>query len=189
MPDDHLVERLRDVVIGDLDPVRVELADPDPTWPARFEEHAQGIRSALGAAATAVEHIGSTAVPELAAKPIIDVLLVVEDPNKEAAYLPQLEGVGYELRVREPDFDGHRMLRTTDRDVHIHVFPAHSPEVDRYLTLRDHLRREPLARARYEGRKRELAGREWPTMDHYAEAKGEVIESLIAEAGGPPRAN
>ncbi len=111
MPDDHLVERLRDVVIGDLDPVRVELADPDPTWPARFEEHAQGIRSALGAAATAVEHIGSTAVPDLAAKPIIDILLVVVDPNEETAYLPQLEDAGYELRVREPDFDGHRMLR------------------------------------------------------------------------------
>jgi GrpB-like predicted nucleotidyltransferase (UPF0157 family) len=185
MSDDPLLDRLREVVIGDLGPVRVELAEHDPGWSQRFSSHAQRIRDALGGAARRIEHIGSTAVPALAAKPIIDILLVVDDPADEATYVPELEVAGYELRVREADFDQHRMLRTPTRDVHIHVFPAWSAEIGRYLTFRDLLRACPPARAAYEARKRELANREWPTMDHYATAKGAVIEALIAEAGGP----
>jgi GrpB-like predicted nucleotidyltransferase (UPF0157 family) len=184
MSDDPLLRRLRDVVIGDLGPVRVELVDHDPAWLQRFSRHAQRIRDALGEPARRVEHIGSTAVPGLAAKPIIDILLVVDDPGDEASYLPDLQNAGYELRVREVDFDEHRMLRTPGRDVHVHVFPPWSEEIERYLTFRDHLRACAPARAAYESRKRELTGREWPTMDHYAEAKGAVIEALIAEAEG-----
>jgi GrpB-like predicted nucleotidyltransferase (UPF0157 family) len=185
MSDDPLLDRLRDVVIGDLGPVRVELVEHDPAWSQKFSTHAQRIRDALGEAARRIEHIGSTAVPGLAAKPIIDILLVVDDPADEASYLPDLEAAGYQLRLREADFDEHRMLRTPTRDVHIHVFPAWSPEIDRYLALREHLIADPPARAAYEARKRELADRQWPTMDHYARAKGAVIEALIAEAGGP----
>jgi GrpB-like predicted nucleotidyltransferase (UPF0157 family) len=184
MSDDPLLDRLREVVIGDLGPVHVELVEHDPAWLQRFSSHAQRIRAALGEAARRVEHIGSTAVPGLAAKPIIDILLVVDDPADEASYLPELKVAGYELRVREADFDEHRMLRTPTRDVHIHVFPPWSSEIDRYLTLREHLRASPPARAAYETRKRELANREWPTMDHYARAKSTFIEVLIAEAGG-----
>jgi GrpB-like predicted nucleotidyltransferase (UPF0157 family) len=184
MSDDPLLDRLRDVVIGDLGPVHIELAEHDPAWSRRFSRHAQRIRDALGEAARRVEHIGSTAVPGLAAKPIIDILVVVDDPADEASYLPQLQDAGYELRVREPDLDGHRMLRRPTRDVHVHVFPPWSEEIDRYLTLRDHLIASPSARAAYGSRKRELAGREWPTMDHYARAKSTVIEALIAEARG-----
>ncbi len=185
MSDDPLLDRLRDVVIGDLGPVRVQVVEHHPGWSRRFSEHSERIGGALEEAARRVEHIGSTAVPGLAAKPIIDILLVVDDPADEASYLPSLEAAGYELRVREPDFDEHRMLRTPTRDVHIHVFPSWSPEIDRYLALREHLRASPPARVLYEARKRELANREWPTMDHYAHAKGAVIEALIAEAGGP----
>ena len=187
MSDDPLRERLHVVVLGHLGPVRVELVEHHPVWKQRFASHAHRIRDALGIGAARVEHIGSTAVPGLAAKPIIDVLLVVDDPADEASYLPELENAGYELRVREADLDEHRMLRTPTDDVHIHVFPAWSAEIDRYLTLRDHLRASPAARAVYEARKRELANREWPTMDHYASAKGAVIEALIAEAGRSAR--
>ena len=187
MPDDPLLDRLRSLVIGELVPTRVALAEADPAWPQRYEEHARRIRAVLGETAKRVEHIGSTAVPSLAAKPIVDILLVVEDSADEGSYLPHLEAAGYQLRVREPDFDEHRMLRTPSRDVHLHVFPTGSSEVDRYLVLRDHLRSDPEARGLYQARKRELAGREWPTMDHYAQAKGEIIEAMIAEAGGPPR--
>jgi GrpB-like predicted nucleotidyltransferase (UPF0157 family) len=188
MSDDPLLDRLREVVIGDLGPVRVEIFEHDPVWSQRFSRHAHRIRDALGEAARRVEHIGSTAVPALAAKPIIDILLVVDDPADEASYLPDLQTAGYELRVREADFDEHRMLRTPTRDVHIHVFPPWSAEIGRYLTLRERLRASPLARTAYEARKRELAHREWPTMDHYASAKSAVIEALLAEAGGsPPR--
>jgi GrpB-like predicted nucleotidyltransferase (UPF0157 family) len=185
MSDDPLLDRLREVVIGDLGPVRVQLVQHDPAWSHRFSRHAQRIRGALGGRAKRVEHIGSTAVPGLSAKPIIDILLVVDDPADEASYLPELEVAGYELRVREADFDEHRMLRTPTRNVHIHVFPPWSAEIDRYVTLRDHLAACPPARAAYEVRKRELANLQWPTMDHYATAKGAVIDALIAEAGGP----
>lgn len=185
MVDDPLFERLHEVVIGELAPVRVELVEHDPAWPSRFAGHARRIREVLGTTARRVEHVGSTAVPGLAAKPVIDILLVVDDPADEASYLPALEGSGYELRVREADADEHRMLRTPIRDVHVHVYPAWSPEIDRYLALRDHLRASSTARDAYEARKRDLARREWPTMDHYARAKGAIIEALIMEAGGP----
>lgn len=188
MSDDPLLDRLREVVIGDLGPVRIELCEHDPAWSQRFSSHAQRIRGALGGTVRRVEHIGSTAVPGLSAKPIIDILLVVDDPADEASYLPELQDAGYELRAREADFDEHRMLRTPARDVHIHVFPPWSAEIDRYLNLRDHLIASPQARAAYEARKRELADREWPTMDHYATAKSDIIEALIAEAGGPTAA-
>jgi GrpB-like predicted nucleotidyltransferase (UPF0157 family) len=187
MSDDPLLDHLRDVVLGDLGPVQVEIAEHDPDWSRRFSHQAQRIRDTLGDAARQVEHIGSTAVPGLAAKPVIDILLVVDDPADEASYLPALQDAGYELRVREADFDEHRMLRTPARDVHLHVFPPWSQEIDRYRTLRDHLIASPQARAAYDARKRELATREWPTMDHYAEAKGSVIEALIARAGGAAR--
>lgn len=185
MSDDPLLDRLREVILGDLGPVHIELVEYDPGWPRQFSRQAQRIRDALGDTARQVEHIGSTAVPGLAAKPIIDILLVVDDPADETSYLPALQDAGYELRVREADFDEHRMVRTPDRDVHVHVFPPWSQEIDRYLILRDHLIASRRARAAYAARKRELADREWPTMTHYAEAKGALIEALIAEAGEP----
>ena len=123
-----------------------------------------------------MEHIGSTSVPGLAAEPIVDVLLAVEDSRGEASYLPVLEEAGYVLRVREPDFDEHRMFRTPATDVH--VFSPGSPEIDRYRLLRE----DEGDRDIYAGTKRELANREWPSMQHYAEAKTEVIEGIIARA-------
>ncbi|MBA3703617.1 MAG: GrpB family protein, partial [Rubrobacteraceae bacterium] len=140
------------------------------------------IRAALGEAALSVEHIGSTSVPGLAAKPIVDVLLVVEDSGDEASYLPALEEAGYVLRVREPDFDEHRMFRTPEKDVHVHVFSSGSLEIERYLLLRDRLREDQGDRELYARTKRDLAGRDWPSMQHYAEAKTEVIEGIVARA-------
>ena len=93
------------------------------------------IGKALGNAALRIEHIGSTSVPGLAAKPIVDILLVVENSGDETSYLPRLEEAGYELRVREPDFHEHRMLRTPTRDVHVHVYSPSSPEIERCLVF------------------------------------------------------
>ena len=121
-------------------------------------------------------------MPSLGAKPIIDILLVVKNAAKEKDYLPSLEALGYVLRVREPDFDEHRMFRTPERDVHVHVFSGGSTEIARYLGFRDQLRRDESDRKNYEALKRELAARDWPHMDAYAEAKGEFIESIIAKA-------
>ncbi len=181
-PADELTDYLRQVTVGAIEQTPIVLVEHDPAWAARFAEHTATIRAALGERALLVEHIGSTAVPGLAAKPIVDVLLVVADSADEPAYLPALEIAGYELRIREPEFHEHRMLRTPDRALHLHVFSAGSPEIERYLLLRDRLRGEPHERELYAQTKRELAAREWSTMSHYAEAKGAVIEEIIARA-------
>ena len=173
---------LRHVTIGEVERPAIVVVDYDPAWPVRFAAHETAIRHALGDRARQLEHVGSTAVPGLAAKPIIDVLLVVDDSADEGSYLPALEAAGYELRIREPDFHEHRMLRTPARDMHLHVLSTGSPEIERYLLLRDRLRGDEADRALYERTKRELASHSWPTMQHYAEAKGAVIEEIIARA-------
>ena len=185
-PNDPIEKRLREAIIGDIEPQTIVVADYDPAWPERFRYEEARIRAALGAAALSVEHIGSTSVPGLAAKPILDVLLVVEDPGDEGFYVPAIEGAGYVLRVREPGFDEHRIFRTPAKDVHVHVFSPGSPEIDRYLLLRERLREDEGDRELYARTKRELASREWPSMQHYAEAKTEVIEGIIARAAAAP---
>jgi GrpB-like predicted nucleotidyltransferase (UPF0157 family) len=111
---------------------------------------------------------------------------VVLDSADESAYLPQLEVAGYVLRVREPDWHEHRMFRTPEKDVHVHIYSADCPEIERNLIFRDRLRRNSADKRRYEQEKRELAAKEWADMNAYAEAKTEVIESIIAaeQAGG-----
>lgn len=169
-------------LIGGVEKREIKLVDYDPDWPQKFERHAKIIADALGGSALRVEHIGSTSVPGLAAKPIIDILVVVPDSADESAYLSQMEAAGYVLRVREPDWHEHRMFRTPGRDVHVHVYSAGCPEIQRNLTFRDRLCRNPDDRSRYERTKRELAAKEWPDMDAYADAKTEVIESIIDAA-------
>ena len=107
----------------------------------------------------------------------MDVVVGVDDPDDEAAYHTDLETAGYELRVREP---GHRALRETRGPrVNLHCYAPGDDEVANYRLLRDHLRTHPEARQEYEAIKRTLAGREWPDMNHYAEAKGPTIQRLL----------
>jgi GrpB-like predicted nucleotidyltransferase (UPF0157 family) len=169
-------------LIGGIEKREIRIVDYDPEWPAKFERHARIITAAIGGPILRIEHIGSTSVPSLAAKPIIDILVVVPDSANESDYLPQLEAAGYVLRVREPDWNEHRMFRTLDRDVHIHIYSAGCPEIRRNLTFRDRLRSSAEDRSRYEQVKRELAAKDWPDMNAYALAKTEVIESIIAAA-------
>jgi GrpB-like predicted nucleotidyltransferase (UPF0157 family) len=165
------------VLVHGRQPVTPEIVEYDDGWPARFAEHRDRIAAALGGRARLVEHIGSTSVPELAAKDVVDIVVGVDDPDDEAAYLPDLEAAGYELRVREP---GHRALReTSGRRVNVHCYAPGDDEVAKYRLLRDHLRAHPEARREYEAAKRALAGREWPDMNHYAEAKGPTIRRLL----------
>jgi len=184
VPDDPIEERIREAIIGEVEPQAIVVADYDPAWPERFRHEEEKIRGALGEAALSVEHIGSTSVPGLAAKPIVDVLLVVEDSGDEDSYLPALEEAGYVLRVREPDFHEHRMFRTPEKDVHVHVYSSRSPEIGRCLLLRERLRADEEDRELYARTKRDLASRDWPSMQHYAEAKTEVIEGIVARAAG-----
>ncbi len=176
---------LDSALIGDRESVRVVIADYDAGWPGRFNHERERIEAALGDLLIRVEHIGSTSVPGLAAKPVIDVLVTVPDPDAEASFAPQLESAGYVLRVREP---GHRMFRTPERDVHIHVWADRDPEVDRYLSLREHLRRSETDRIAYERLKRSLALREWADMNYYASAKTELIEGMLARAASRSQA-
>jgi GrpB-like predicted nucleotidyltransferase (UPF0157 family) len=169
----------RRVIFGEPQPGPISLVGWEPAWVERFERERTRIREAVGDAALRIEHIGSTSVPGLAAKPIVDILLTVADVSDEAAYLPALERAGYILRVRE---EGHRMVRPPDLAVHVHVWADDDPECDRYLRLRDRLRSSPEDRAAYERLKRELAPREWADMNDYAEAKGPLIEAILARA-------
>jgi GrpB-like predicted nucleotidyltransferase (UPF0157 family) len=173
-------EPLETGLIGGTEKREIKILDYDPDWPKKFETHAKRIADALGGSALRIEHVGSTSVPGLAAKPIIDILVVVQDSSDESAYLPQLEAAGYVLRVREPGWHEHRMFRTPEKDVHVHIYSVRCPEIQRVLTFRNCLRRNFEDRRRYEQAKRELTAREWPDMNAYANAKMEVIESILA---------
>ena len=136
----------------------------------------------LGERALLIEHVGSTSVPGLAAKPTIDVLLVVADSADEDAYLPALEAAGYVLRIREPDWHEHRMLVDRVASVQVHVVSEGCPEIERWLIFRDRLRSDTADRELYERTKRELAARTWRYVQNYADAKTEVVEEIIARA-------
>lgn len=168
--------------LGPPEKVAIVIVDYDPEWPQRFDAEKAKIEAALGDRALALEHIGSTAVPGLAAKPIIDVCLVVADSADETSYVPHLERAGYELRVREPDWHEHRMLRTAAHDVHVHVFTVGSSEIERHLVFRDWLRANDEDRSLYETTKRRLAAEDWPTMQHYADAKTDTVQAILARA-------
>jgi GrpB-like predicted nucleotidyltransferase (UPF0157 family) len=167
---------------------QVALEDYQPGWPGLFAREEVRIRAVLGARALRLEHVGSTSVPGLAAKPRIDVLLVVGSTADEPGYVPALEGAGYTLRIREPDWHEHRVLGGPDTAVNLHVFPRGCLEVERMLLFRDHLRRDAEDRERYARTKRALAGRTWKYTQHYADAKSEVVEAILARAGAAPRA-
>jgi GrpB-like predicted nucleotidyltransferase (UPF0157 family) len=161
---------------------RVQLAEYDPGWPAQYERQARAIRSALGDRVLLLEHIGSTSVPGLAAKPVIDILLVVADPADEPGYIPPLGQAGYRLVIREPDWYQHRLLNDAESRVNLHVHPPQSPEIARNLRFRDWLRADRADRELYERTKRALAARDWTYMQQYADAKGEVVEAIMHRA-------
>ncbi len=171
-------------LIGGVEKRSIVQVPHDREWKWKFKKHRDIIASTLGRHALRIEHIGSTSVPHLSAKPIIDILLVVKDSSREETYLPALIRRGYELRVREPDFEEHRMLRTREKDVHIHVLSEGSPEIDRYLSFRNRLRAHPEVRNRYQALKRRLARADWADINEYADAKSDFIEAQIRSSDG-----
>jgi GrpB-like predicted nucleotidyltransferase (UPF0157 family) len=161
----------------------ITLAEYDPRWPALFERESARIRRALGDRALQVEHVGSTSVPGLAAKPRIDVVLAVAGSADEPAYAPALEAAGYVVRIREPDWYEHRVFKGPDTDTNLHVFTLGCPEIDRMILFREWLRGHVDDRLLYERTKRELAVRIWTHVQDYADAKTEVVEEILARAG------
>lgn len=175
---------LRAVTLGELQPVSgpIELVEYDPAWPGLFDREAERIREALGERVLVLEHTGSTSVPGLTAKPIIDIALAVPDSADEDAYFPELEATGYVLRIREPDWFEHRVFKGPDTNVNLHVFSAGCPEIDHMLRFRDWIRSNEADRKLYEQTKCELAAREWRYVQDYADAKTAVIEEIVARA-------
>jgi GrpB-like predicted nucleotidyltransferase (UPF0157 family) len=166
-------------LIGGKERRPVVIVDYDPAWVDRFALERDRVEAALGSTALVIEHIGSTSVPGLAAKPVVDILVVVADPDDDTGFTAALEDVGYQLRVREP---GHRMFRTPERDVNVHLWAEGDDEVSKYLLFRDWLRIASDDRARYADRKRELAQRQWADVNDYADAKTDVVEAILERA-------
>jgi GrpB-like predicted nucleotidyltransferase (UPF0157 family) len=180
--EDHEIEAVH--VGGPLPQYQeVVIADYDPIWPHWFESAAFRIREALGDKVLELDHVGSTSVRGLPAKPLIDINIVVADTTDEDAYVPPLEAVGYVLRVREPDWFEHRMLRGSDPPVNLHVFNPGCEEIERMLRFRDHLRANEADRELYARTKRELAAQKWKYVQNYADAKSEIVQEILARAG------
>jgi GrpB-like predicted nucleotidyltransferase (UPF0157 family) len=177
-------EAVARVVLGSPQPLTapIEIRDYDPDWPRLYAREAQRIRRVLGERVVRLEHAGSTSVPGLPAKPIIDMVLEVPNSADEPAYVPALEAGGYALHIREPDWFEHRLFKGPDTNVNLHTFSAGCPETDRMLLFRDWLRADAADRDHYAATKRELARRQWKYVQQYADAKSDVVAEVLARA-------
>jgi len=179
-------EYLLAVTVGEREPLNgtISLVPYDPGWTAQFSLQADRIREALAEKVLRLEHVGSTAVPGLSAKPVIDMVLTVSNSADESSYVPPLEKHGFVLRIREPDWFEHRLLKAPDIDGNLHVFSIGCEEIDRMIAFRDWLRMHDEDRRRYEATKRELAARTWRHVQNYADAKSEIVREILARALG-----
>jgi GrpB-like predicted nucleotidyltransferase (UPF0157 family) len=177
-------EELASIAVGELTPhnAPITLVGYDPGWPRLYAREEERIRALLGDTVRCIEHVGSTSVPGLPAKPIIDIVLAVPDSTDEPAYVAPLVAAGYRLTIREPDWFEHRLLKGPDTNINLHVFTAGQPEIDRMVRFRDWLRTHDTDRDRYAAAKRELAQRNWRYVQHYAQAKTTVIQEIVERA-------
>ena len=177
-------EEIRSVTVGDIEVLNstIHLAPYDSAWPSVYAQEAVRVREVLGEKALMLEHVGSTSVPGLCAKPVIDMLLAVENSADEGSHRPGLEAEGYVLRIREPDWYEHRCFKLGRVDGNLHVFSSGCREIDRMLLFRDWLRREESDRLLYERTKRKLAAKKWKVTQNYADAKSEIVETILRRA-------
>jgi GrpB-like predicted nucleotidyltransferase (UPF0157 family) len=158
----------------------IVIEDYDPAWADRFAAVSSLLSEVLGDLITGIEHVGSTSVPGLAAKPIIDIDLLLDETADESRYLPLLQRLGYRLVLREPWWYGHRMLVSAAEDVHLHVWPQAAPEPVRHRLFRDWLRSHPEDRELYAMTKRRLARDTADQPGDYSLAKNDVIDDIYA---------
>lgn len=177
-------EQIRATRIGELKPLDgpIRIVDYDPEWPRLYEREVERIQTILGDRVLRLEHVGSTSVPGLAAKPRIDMVLVIANSADEQAYVPSLEAAGYVLCIREPDWYEHRVFKGPDTDINLHVFSQGCSEIDRMLLFRDWLPKNAADRQLYERTKKELARQNWKYTQNYADAKTTVVEEILARA-------
>jgi GrpB-like predicted nucleotidyltransferase (UPF0157 family) len=180
-------EQIRASIIGEIQPLTapIPFVDYDTAWPTLFAREERRIRSVLGDRVLRLQHTGSTSVPGLAAKPVIDITMLVADVNDEPAYRPDLEAAGYVLRISEsePEWYDHRVFKGPDTNINLHVFSDGCVEFERMVGFRDWLRAHEEDRDLYERTKRELIAREWKFVQNYADAKSAVVAEIIARAG------
>jgi GrpB-like predicted nucleotidyltransferase (UPF0157 family) len=162
-------------------PDAVEVVPYRDEWAASFAAWRKRLQRALGDAAGRIEHVGSTAVPELCAKPIIDIQVSVRDVEVEASYVPAIESLGLSLRLREPEHRYFRSAGDRPRTVQIHVCEVGGEWECDHLLFRDYLRADRETRAAYERLKRDLSERYRDDRLAYNEGKtGFILDSLEA---------
>jgi len=162
----------------------VEVVDYNPIWPEQFQEEAVQIRRALGQELVATYHMGSTSVPGIKAKPIIDILAEVRDIDKIDELNENLARLGYEAKG-EFGIRGRRFFIKNDGQVrthHLHVFQSGHPEIERVLTFRDYLCAHPQDARAYEQLKEELAHKYPQDRESYTEGKTDFIRELDRKA-------
>jgi GrpB-like predicted nucleotidyltransferase (UPF0157 family) len=172
-------------VPGAVPATDIQIVDPDPAWPWQYNDLADLIRQALGWRALQLEHVGSTSVPGLPTKPIIDIDLIVADPNREQDYVPALETIGFRLRIREPWWYQHRALHADRPRCNLHVFGLDSPEPVRHRIFRDWLRGNPADRDLYANAKRQAAAEANAAGEHvmqYNARKDQLIRDIYHRA-------
>ena len=162
-------------------PMRVTVVPPDPAWPARFETEALKLRARFGDELLAIHHVGSTSVPGLWAKPIVDVMPLVHSIERLAAFRPAAEAAGFIWRG-EFGIPGRCYIRT--EDLNVHMYESGHREVARHLAFRDHLRTHAEARDAYAALKRDLAARFAHDRDAYQDGKSALIEAILRAAMG-----
>jgi GrpB-like predicted nucleotidyltransferase (UPF0157 family) len=163
----------------------IEVTGPDPAWPRHYDYLAGRIREALGWRALQLDHVGSTSVPGLPAKPVIDIDLTVADPDREQDYVPALEAIGFRLVMRQPWWHRHRALVADEPRCNLHVFGYESPEPIRHRIFRDWLRGNPADRDRYAAVKRQAASQANAAGEHvmqYNARKQQVIRDIYHKA-------
>lgn len=183
--DDETPEGLSAFVPGRKRQVGVAVADPDPAWLGAYAVLAARNRDALGESALDLQHVGSTSVPGLPAKPVLDICLTVADSADEAAWLPPLEAAGFELTVREPWWQEHRCLGCEVPRANLHVFSPDAPEPIRMRLFRDWLREHPDDLALYRDAKLAAAAEANAAGEHvmqYNARKQPVIRAIYDRA-------
>jgi GrpB-like predicted nucleotidyltransferase (UPF0157 family) len=171
-----------EVVGGPSSNEPIELVPYDPSWPAQFDAIKARLVDALGATARRVDHVGSTAVPGLIAKPIIDAQLSVPDHADEDAFAPHIAALGWPLRARSPGERYFRPPNGAPRIVHLHVCDHGGEWERRHLLFRDYLRAHAERCASYSALKSELAEKYRDDRLAYVDGKTAFVEQTLADA-------
>jgi GrpB-like predicted nucleotidyltransferase (UPF0157 family) len=167
----------------------VRLAEHDPQWPIAYAAAAAEIRSATGIPANRIEHVGSTAVPDVPAKPILDIVVGVDDPEDIEPIVMHLVRIGYIDRGAGEGSVGRLLVRESSpnvRTIHVHIVGYGTEDWKDYVVFRDMLRAQPAARMRYAEVKRTLAERFADDRESYRSAKDEYLRKILEDsrAGG-----